>query len=60
MPKSFTRLPPNVQGALWLLAAGIFLSSMGVFIKLASQELHPFQVAFFRAFFGFLVIAPLR
>jgi drug/metabolite transporter (DMT)-like permease len=58
LPKSFTRLPPNVQGALWLLAAGIFLSSMGVFIKLASQELHPFQVAFFRAFFGFLVIAP--
>jgi len=55
---SLKRLPPNVQGALWLLAAGVFLSSMGVFIKLASQELHPFQVAFFRAFFGFLVIAP--
>lgn len=58
MPTSFTRLPPNVQGALWLLAAGVFLSAMGVFIKLASQELHPFQVAFFRAFFGFLIIAP--
>jgi drug/metabolite transporter (DMT)-like permease len=55
---SLKRLPPNVQGALWLLAAGVFLSSMGVFIKLASQELHPFQVAFFRAFFGFIIIAP--
>ncbi len=58
MLNKLKKLPPNVQGALWLLAAGIFLSSMGVFIKLASQELHPFQVAFFRAFFGFLVIAP--
>ncbi|WP_417519282.1 DMT family transporter [Minwuia sp.] len=58
MLASLKKLPPNVQGALWLLVAGIFLSSMGVFIKLASQELHPFQVAFFRAFFGFLVIAP--
>jgi len=58
LPQSFTRLPPNVQGALWLLAAGVFLSAMGVFIKAASAELHPFQVAFFRAFFGFLIIAP--
>lgn len=58
MLENLKRLPPNVQGALWLLAAGVFLSSMGVFIKLASQEMHPFQVAFFRAFFGFLIIAP--
>ncbi|WP_416898237.1 MAG: DMT family transporter [Minwuia sp.] len=58
MLNRFGKLPPNVQGALWLLGAGVFLSAMGVFIKLASQELHPFQVAFFRAFFGFLIIAP--
>lgn len=58
MTEKFQSLPDNVRGALWLLMAGVFLSAMGVFIKLASQELHPFQVAFFRAFFGFLVIVP--
>lgn len=51
-------LPGNVRGALWLLAAGIFLSAMGVFIKMASAELHPFQVAFFRAFLGLCIVAP--
>jgi len=52
------KLPGNVRGALWLLLAGIFLSAMGVFIKMAAVELHPFQIAFFRAFFGLCIVAP--
>jgi len=56
--EKFEKLPGNVRGALWLLAAGIFLSAMGVFIKMAAQELHPFQIAFFRAFMGLCIVAP--
>lgn len=58
MIEKFKNLPGNVRGALWLLAAGIFLSAMGVFIKMAAAELHPFQIAFFRAFFGLCIVAP--
>ena len=32
---------------------------MGTIIKYLTIELHPFQIAFFRCFFGFLIILPL-
>ncbi len=49
-------LPPNTQGVLWALLAAIFMSFMAVIAKYLGNELNSFEVAFFRAFFGWIAI----
>lgn len=63
MASSEKPLPtPNfVAGALYMICACFcFAAMMGLIRYLGLQEdgLHPFQVAFFRIFFGLLVMAP--
>ena len=43
------RLPPNVQGALWLVSGGFIFTSTGVMIRLLSEQIESVQTAFFRA-----------
>src|SRR4029077_17217838 len=43
------RLPPNVQGALWLVSGGFIFTSTGAMIRLLSAEIESVQTAFFRA-----------
>ena len=45
-------------GALWALAGSLFMSFTAVLVKYLGNELNSFEVAFFRALFGFLAIAP--
>lgn len=59
MVAQFQALPGNVRGAIWLLLSGVCFSAMGVLIKTVSAEMHSFEIAFFRAFLGFLVILPI-
>lgn len=54
----FKALPPNVQGVLWLLASAILFTAMGTLAKLLGGRLHAFQVSFFRALFGLIVVLP--
>ncbi len=54
----FSRIPPNGQGALWMLLGGFFFSCMGVGIKFLGVGMDSFQIAFLRALFGFIVILP--
>ncbi|HPA02470.1 MAG TPA: DMT family transporter [Chiayiivirga sp.] len=42
-----------------MLASTLFFGSMAVVIRLASAELHPFEIAFFRNLFGFVFALPL-
>lgn len=51
-------LPPNLRGALWIIASGFVFTSVSVFIRLSVRELDSLQVSFFRAVFGLLFIAP--
>ncbi len=53
------RLPPNVQGALWLVSGGFIFTSNGAMIRLLSAEVESVQTAFFRAFFSVLMLLPL-
>jgi len=53
------RLPPNVQGALWLVSGGFIFTSNGAMIRLLSAEVESVQTAFFRAFFSVLLLAPM-
>jgi drug/metabolite transporter (DMT)-like permease len=46
------------SAAGWMLASGALLSLCGVCIRFCAQELHPFQLAFFRNLFGLIVVAP--
>ncbi|HET6196327.1 MAG TPA: DMT family transporter [Acetobacteraceae bacterium] len=55
----FRRLPPNVQGALWLVSGGFIFTCNGVMIRLLSEQVESVQTAFFRAFFSVLMLAPL-
>ena len=51
-------LPPNLRGALWVLLAAVFFSSMGALIKALGDRLDSFQIAFFRSLFGLFAILP--
>jgi drug/metabolite transporter (DMT)-like permease len=53
------RLPPNVQGALWLVSGGFIFTINGAMIRLLSAEVESVQTAFFRAFFSVLMLIPL-
>ena len=53
------RLPPNVQGALWLVSGGFIFTCNGVMIRLLSDQVESVQTAFFRAFFSVLMLLPL-
>lgn len=53
------RLPPNVQGALWLVSGGFIFTTNGAMIRLLSTEIEGVQTAFFRAFFSVLFLLPL-
>jgi len=52
------RLPPNVQGALWLVSGGFIFTSTGVMIRLLSEQIESVQTAFFRAAIGLALLAP--
>ena len=49
---------PAVAGALLMVLAALGFSGMNALVRLASDELHPFQVAFLRFLFGALFILP--
>ena len=44
---------------LLMLGSAVMFSLMAVTIRFASQQLHPFEIAFFRNVFGFLFASPL-
>lgn len=48
IPDVFRRLPPVAQGSLWMVLATTHLGIMNVIVRYVSQELHPFEIAFFR------------
>jgi drug/metabolite transporter (DMT)-like permease len=54
----WSNLSPNLQGALWLLLSCFGFSVMATFVKFAAREVSPFEITFFRCFFGLLVLAP--
>lgn len=51
-------ISPNTRGALWMLMGGILFTFMGVLTKALGTRLDSFQIAFFRAAFGFACILP--
>ena len=52
------RVSPPVRGTLLIAAAALGFSAMHAMIRFLSGDLHAFQIAFFRNFFGLLVLTP--
>ena len=52
--------PQAVRRAVGLMVAStVLFGVMAACIRLASSELHPFEIAFFRNLFGFVFTLPL-
>lgn len=55
LSKIFT---PSVLAVLFMVLSGIFATSMHCLIRFATEENHPFEVAFFRTIFVLLIFLP--
>ena len=47
------------QAVAWIAVSTVFFGLMAVWIRLASKQLHPFEIAFFRNLFGLVFALPL-
>ena len=54
-----TARPKIVVGMLLMAAAALVFAAMHGLIRLAGQDVHPFEVGFLRSFFGSLFLLPL-
>ena len=52
------RLPPNVQGALWLISGGFIFTTTSAMIRLLSEQIESVQTAFFRSIIGVVLLIP--
>ena len=55
LSKIFT---PSILAVLFMVLSGIFATSMHCLIRFATEENHPFEVAFFRTIFVLLIFLP--
>ncbi len=47
-----------IRGALWITLANMFFTAMAGIIRHVSADIHPFEIAFFRALFGLILMVP--
>lgn len=59
LKNTWSTLSPNTKGFIFILLASATFPIMGTIIKYLTAELHPFQLAFFRCFFGLLILFPI-
>ncbi|MSO54634.1 MAG: DMT family transporter [Rhodospirillales bacterium] len=50
---------PTMRGMACMIASTIAFAFMTVLIRSLSKEIHPFEIAFFRFFFGFVLLSPM-
>ncbi|MBT3917204.1 MAG: EamA family transporter, partial [Rhodospirillaceae bacterium] len=50
------RLNANIQGMLWMILAGAAFGVSNVAVRMASVDLHPFVVVFFRSILGVVLL----
>ena len=57
--QGFNGLPANLRGMIFMLASTVLFATAHGIIRYLSADMHPFEIAFFRNMFGFLLLAPL-
>ena len=53
-----SRIPPTLRAMLLIVVSTLGFSGMHAIIKHTASDLHPFEIAFFRNFFGLVVLVP--
>jgi drug/metabolite transporter (DMT)-like permease len=54
----WTSMPPALRGVILMVLSTVGFAVMHALVRYVSSELHPFQIAFFRNAFGFLIFLP--
>ncbi len=60
--RRWSQLPPNLRGAIWVLASVFLFTAMQTMTKILTRpphDFHGFQVALFRSVTGLLIIVPI-
>ena len=57
--KNFNNFPLIILAAIVMIFSGFCASLTAALVRLSSQDLHPFQIAFFRSFLVIPLVAPL-
>ena len=52
-------MSPGISAVLFMILSGFFASSMHCLIRFATEDTHPFEVAFFRTVFVLLIFLPV-
>ncbi|MDC1209428.1 DMT family transporter [Pseudomonadota bacterium] len=52
-------MSPGISAILFMILSGFFASSMHCLIRFATEDTHPFEVAFFRTVFVLLIFLPV-
>ena len=58
-PVVWATLPGNLKGMAYALLSGMTFAASNGMVRHVSAEVHPFEIAFFSFFFGFLVLLPV-
>ena len=60
MPEQTPAPPPrdSLRGILWMALFTLCMSAMHAAVRHVSGDLHPFEIAFFRLLFGFVIVLP--
>jgi drug/metabolite transporter (DMT)-like permease len=56
---ALARRTAPMQAAIWMILAAFLMSLMGALVRVASAELHPFELAFFRTALALPIMMPL-
>ncbi|MGB0632129.1 MAG: DMT family transporter [Alphaproteobacteria bacterium] len=59
MVEEMESVSPTVRGIILAIASGAFFATMHGSVRLLSRDLDAMEIAFFRAFFGFVFFAPI-
>lgn len=54
----FSRLSPTVQGGVWMTAGALSFTIMTTLIREVAQDIHPFEIGFFRCLTNLLCMLP--
>ena len=57
--KTSTIFTPAVLAVFFMIFSGLFATSMHCLIRFATEENHPFEVAFFRTIFVLIIFLPV-
>ncbi len=58
LSRTLEGLPGNLRGALWIVLSATLLTIMGVMVKQLGQDMHSFQIVFFRCLIGAVLMLP--